>query len=302
MATSHVGYCQVADVLARMYGGQGGAAYGQDANRDALIGGLIQAASRRFEQLTGRPLNGFAPIFEPRKFSGRGSMTLEVDEFVALYQVQIDSNPAGIASYTDVTSDFIAVPGGAAWTGLGRVEPVRYYPKDRLLRQSTFYVDPYQWGNVVVTALWGAVVPDLAAAEPAGTGSPPTFFPPYNISQTRLNALQPVDALGTNIGGWWVTPEDVIDVIARWTVFMLKASQAGYADALGSTATATQLFSKQTPQFVQDVVENYNEKELHLAMITPDGVDIAESLVWGEVNTSGDPMQVSRWAGWQTQT
>lgn len=363
MVTSQAAYCQVGDVLNRLYSGQGGVSPPVDPVRDAFISDLILSCSRRWEQVTGRPLNGYVPLYEPRLFSGRGSQWIDVDDFGALGQVEIDTTQGRQPTWTDVTTDWMAV-GNNPSLFRGRVLPEKYWPKNRLFRMSTFYVDAYQYGNVRIHAVWGTVQPNTLASVPltqvavtsstlsglvaslpvvplqsvvagltvlyiAGVAftvtavgapqgassvpvSPVTLttpipsgavvnagaFPPYNLSPVSLGALQPTDADGNTLGGWWTTPGDVVDTIARWAAYTYKASQAAYSDMLGSGQTASAGYGKAVPRFVQDLADYYSQKRLHMAMITPDGVDIADEKVYGQVQ--GSPGTTSRWAGWQT--
>jgi hypothetical protein len=277
-----------------MYAGTGGKApAGPNQPRDVYLQQLIQTASRRFEQECGRDLNGFAPLFEPRIFSGLGAQMLDVDDFAAIQKVEYDLTPGQNPSWEDITP-YIA-------TGELRLLPIRYWPKNRLFYMNTFVTDPYQYGNVRVTAVWGTVIPDLDATPPElpyGTGS--YQLPNTEPGITALAALGPFDADANPLGGWWITPEDVTDVVAKWVVYMFKQGQAGYAvTKAGGQASTVQAYPGGVPDFVQEVVDNYAEgMHPQIAMITSDGVDIAIERIYGP--GQGNPMSVSRWAGWMT--
>lgn len=270
-------YCAVTDVTARLYSGQAVPAANPDTGRDALLASLIAATSRRFDVETGRPPGGFAPVYDARLFSGRGAQVVEVDEFAAVAKVEYNLTPAGSPSWQDVTSDFA--------NGTMSALPMRYWPKSQLFRLSTFVVDPFRVGNVRISAVFGAVQPDM-------TQTPPVAPWQGLTTQAQINALSP-DGLG---GGWWITPEDVVKAVAEWTVYSFKAGQAGYGDAAGANA-APLTYAKTTPAAVQAVIDAYGAATLKLGMIAADGTDIADENVYGL--SPGSPNSRSRWWDWQ---
>lgn len=288
MASSHAAYCATSDVLARLYAGVTKGPAGANQPRDTYLQSLIQTASRRFEQECGRDLNGFQALFEPRIFSGLGAQDLDVDDFAQIQKVEYDITPGQNPSWQDITP-YIA-------TGELRLLPVRYWPKNRLFYMNTFVTDPYQYGNVRIHAVWGTVIPDLAATPPTTLG----YAGATQLTGSAIAALGPTDADGLALGGWWVTPEDVVDVVAKWVVYMFKQGQAGYAvTKAGGQSGTIQSYPGGVPDFVQEVIDRYAEgMHPQIACIAMDGTDIAVERVYGP--GMGTPMSTSRWAGWMT--
>ena len=289
MATSRPSYCQLSDVTTRLYSGSapatsgGGSTVPTDTQRDTYLTSLIQAISRRFDDETGRPPGTFAPVYESRLFSGRGAQVIELDEFASVAKIEINTTPGKTPSWTDYTSDFT--------NGVASILPMRYWPKSEIFRMSSWYVDPYQTGNVRVTAVWGAVQPDMGQTVPTA--------PWQGLStQGAINALSP-DGQG---GGWWITPEAVAKACAEWTVYAYKASQAGYGDTAGNPSGGTVLYRKGIPPEVQMVIDGFTKERPKMSMITTDGTDLAEENAYVPgTEAHGSPYAtVSRWAGWQT--
>lgn len=297
MASSRPVYCLRSQVLARLYAGLG--TVGQnpggtgDTNRDAFIDELIAAVSRRFDDECARDNPGaFSPTYAARLFSGRGAMVLETDEFARAVKVEYNATTGRTPSWVDVTADLAAATMAE--------QPPNVWPKTKLWRVATFVTDPYrEVGNIRLTGVFGCVQPDLGATVPTVDGSGNINDPLWpSFAGVALTSVQPLNGVGTP-AGWWIVPEVVSTTVASWVVYCFQGAKAGYADVAGSPQAATMVYSKGVPKFVQDVIDRLTERRMHLAMITTDGADLADSQVYGQIN--GSPDQVSRWASWQTQ-
>ncbi|HLY81641.1 MAG TPA: hypothetical protein VKQ71_01590 [Acidimicrobiales bacterium] len=286
---ARLAYCPRSDVLVRLFAAQSAVTLGAqvyspaapaDAQRDALLDDLIAQCSRRFDEECGRAAEDFAPKYEARLYSGTGSQLFEVDEFATLSKIEVNTSPSqpGNPTWTDLTAELAA--------GNIQARPLRFWPKSSLFRMATFYQDPYLAGNVRLTAVWGDVQPDLGATPPVAPWQGLTL-------QSQITALQPLDPSGAP-AGWWITPEDVRQAVAEWVVYSYHAERAGYGDTAGSEAQGGVLYTKGIPPRVQQVILTKTRSRVHVAMITPDGVDIAE-----ENQRYGTPGALSRWAGWQ---
>lgn len=288
MTTSHLSYCQSTDVYSRLFEGQSSPALVTgDPTKDAYLSSLCQVVSRRFEKLTGQGLNAFAPIYEPRIFGGKGAQNISTDPFASIKQIEINVTPgAMVPSWQDYTADFA--------DNQAVVLPMRLWPKQMIWRMNTWYVDAYQTGQVRIHGVWGLVQPDFGATQPAAIG-----YGPGAISDpVKIAALAPWDADGNVVGGWWVTPEDVVDALAKWVVLLYRSGQGGMSEEVDVGGDAKLPYPWSVPKFVKDVAEEYSPASIRVAGITADGVDIADERVYG--SQAGSPDYVSRWVGWYT--
>ncbi len=273
-------YCTVDQVKARLYSGLGKMG-NADQQRDQLLGDLVYALSRRFEKESGRNLGDFAPTYDARLYSGQGRQMLDVDEFASLSKFEWNSNPVGAPSWNNITAD--------VGNGLIVTHPIRFWPKRQVFRQLTWVVDPYRQGNVRLTGVWGAVQPDMGAAQPAA---------PWQGLATA-GAIQALAPDPTQTTGWWIVPQDIQMAVAEWAVYEFKAGQAGYSDVAGHPGGAGVLYSKGIPPQVAAVIQNYKGGKLKLALIGLDGSNVADYQA-GEFGgyDARDPRY--RWAGWHT--
>lgn len=293
---TRLAYCDLsADVKPRLYasvsavqasGASLNPAAPPDTQRDGVLSDLVVDISRRFDRETGREAEAYAPKYDVRLYSGTGSQLMEVDEFVALVKVELNTTPGNPASptWTDLSAEIAS--------GAMQARPIRYWPKDTLFRMSTIYQDPYLGGNLRLTALYGEAQPDSGGLVPVAGGSAAIAAGMGSLTQAQINALavNPVTP-----SGWWIVPEDVKKACAEWVVYAYHAQRAGYGDTASNEAAGGMLYRKGIPPEVQAVINSYKERRLHVAMITMDGIDIAE-----EQQRYGTPGSLSRWAGWQT--
>lgn len=267
-------YCKLADVLGRLYAGQGlapGDPAPVDATRDVALADLITSTSRDFDHEALGPNfpGGFSPRWDVRTFRGDGSQILEVDPLLALVKVEINATPGGPATWQDYSTELNGYQVGLLPAEVG-------YPKHRVFRQASFYVDPFPLGNVHLSGLWGICLPDAQMAAPANPWqgiNPATVLPPG--------------------GGWWSTPDDVEDAVATWVVFRFEHAKAGYSETPGSStqigSTSTR-FPEGIPADVMRVAARYQTEDANhpkLALVSGD-----EDLL---------TMGTYRWAGWQTR-
>ena len=261
-------YCELNDVLQRMYSGQStGSGPAQDNGRDALLNSHIVSVARRFDKETGRPPGGFAPVYDVRYYSGKGSMWLRTEELVAVQKVEYNTTPGRTPSWIDVTGDFA--------TSSMQLLPIRHYPKDTIWRINAFVSDPYRTGNIRVTGIFGNVQPDQEADVPAAPWQGVT-------DQSVIDALAPPD------GGWWVVSEDVIKANAEWVVYTYKSAQAGYSDTAGDASAGQLIYRKGIPPEVARVISAYPLRRGKVGMVTADGEVLGDNV----------PGEVSRWASW----
>lgn len=279
MASSQVSYCLVEDVAGRLYTGQSSGQRPPNAARDGIISDDIAWLSREFENETGRPLNGFAPSWDVRLYSGRGLQTLDVEEFAALSKLEYNRTVSGTPSWTDVTGEIAS--GGMAF------KPLRFWPKRQIFRQNTWIVDPWQTGNVRLTGVFGCVQPDLTIAPPTGQS------PPWNgLTDAQIQAISPNPSGPTY--GWWVTPTDVRKAVAEWTLYTWNAGRAGYGDQPGKPQGGGTLFMKDIPPGVRRVIDRYRGGALKLALIGIDGSDAKEEALGAAGGIT------RRFAGWHS--
>jgi len=244
--------------------------------RDTYLTALAERMSRRFDQETGRPLGNFAPIYEARLYSGEGAQELQIDDAAIIIKAELNSTIAGVPTWTDISADFT--------TNKMSIKPIRFWPKNRIFRQATFIVDPWQQGNYRFTGVWGEIQPDMSASQPANGWN--------GLSSAQIQALAPDPTQST---GWWVTPTDVAEAVADWSLYQMKATQAGLSDDAGSNTAARRLYTKSIPQNVQDVINKYKGDRSRLALINLDGTDAVTD------QYAIDPLAMkTRWAGWQT--
>jgi hypothetical protein len=279
-------YCNLDDVNGRLYAGQGldpDAAAPTDATRDALITQLISDTSRDFDQEVWESTEFqylFSPLPETRLFSGLGDPLLQISPLVSLIRVEIDSTPGQLShTWQDYTIE-------VSRNQMGLL-PLRGYPKTKLFRQSTFYVDPFKLGNVRITALWGILNPDPNATPPDEAWED-TYLDPL-----KLNIGDPditVASLKPSIGGWWVTPGDVRSAVASWVQQRYQLAKAALPGSAGGGSSKVNV-NRSIPDDVQRVINRYRgeNKEPKFALVANDGSDV-------------DGYPVYRWAGWQTYT
>lgn len=271
-------YCQLADVQARLYAGQGlnpGDPAPDDPTRDALLKQLIAETSRDFDQevFEGSDLmvgGAFAPVYEARLYSGAGDQSLKTTPFAFLSKVEIDATPGQLShTWQDYTVEFSQNKMGT--------KPIRGWPKNELFRQSSFYQDPFRLGNVRLTGVWGVVLPDPAASQPTA--------PWYGLNAAAIQALAPDPTLTT---GWWVTPDDVVGAVITWVVHRFQMSKTGYGTD-SNTGVASYKVDKSIPGDTQRVITRYRgeNKVPKFALVANDGSDV-------------ESYPTYRWAGWQT--
>jgi len=278
-------YCNTADVTARMYSGQGlpaGAAAPTDPTRDGLIGDEITSASRDFDQeVWGAEYPGlFSWRLETRLFSGLGDPLLWIAPVAVIIKVEIDATPGQPQStWQDITVEISQRTMG--------LMPIRGYPKTKLFRQNTFYMDPFKMGNVRITAIWGIVVPDPAATQPNEDWEDQyldgiTTTDPANGGVPTLGHLTPQG------GGWWSTPADVRKAVASWVVHRFQAAKTGYGVSSGTGAGKTSKL-KTIPDDVQRVINRYKGEHggPKFALVANDGSDV-------------DGYPAYRWGDWQS--
>lgn len=273
-------YCKLTDVTGRMYAGQGlapGDPVPADATRDTLIQDLITKTSRDFDKEVAADdfyPGLFAPKYEVRTFSGKGEQELEIDPFLAVSSVMINSTPGRTPTWVDYSSELTSYKMGLLPVGPG-------WPKHRLFRQASFYEDPFPLGNVQVGGIWGICTPDPAATKPV-----PTWF--GLATQAAIDALTP-DGLGG--GGWWVTPDDVTDAVANWVLFRFEHAKAAYSDTPGSSTqqgTQDTKYPQSIPNEVMRIIRRYQYEDAHHPKFALVGND-------------NDMIQPGyRWADWQT--
>lgn len=269
-------YCILDDVTRRLYGGSQNAAVPDQPNRDALLHSLISSLSRGFDDETDRIPGGFAVNYDTRLYSGTGSQRLEIDECAFISKVEVNTTPGTTPTWVDYTVEFS--------TGRMSTLPIKTWPKTAIQRISTFPPDPFGFGNVRLTGIFGAVMPSSITLAPTAPWSQvPT------LTQAQINALSPDGTANT----WWITPERVAQAIAAWTVYEFKAAAAAYGDSAGPNA-APLTYNKEIPQAVKAIIDSYREDQLKLAMIGPNGEDL--SLPYG--GSIADPARPSRWSGW----
>jgi hypothetical protein len=294
-------YTTLAAVQSRLYSGQGllGATNPPvDATRDDFIKQLIPEVSRDFDRAvweTGEYPGLFAWRLETRLYSGLGQQDLVIGPFAKLAKIEVAATPGQIMqSFQDYTVEF----------GQNRIgyKPIRGYPKKTLFRQSTFYVDPFRLGNVRLTGIWGIVQPDPSAVDTA-SGLPDEDWEDAYLDSITTNSTSYKNAdvptapsiadLGPDGGGWWKTPDDVVNAVTSWVVHRYQTAKTGYGT---STGTGAQKFSslKAVPDDVQRVINGYkaNHDVPKMALVADDGSD---------VDTSG-AYPVWRWAGWMTHS
>jgi hypothetical protein len=277
MDSSQVAYCSTDDVVSRIFAGMSAGTRPPDAARDAILGDIILGCSRRFERETGRTLNGYAPIYELRLFSGRGAQHMDLDEFTALRILEFNRNIVGSPSWTDITADLT--------NGRIAYKPIRFWPKRRLFRQETFVTDPYATGNYRFTGIWGCVQPDLGLSPPTGQATAWS-----GLTDPQIQALSP-NPSGPAYG-WWQTPKDVQAAIAEWALYSYHSNRSGKGDKAGRVGASQGTWSLDAPDSVKDVIKNYRGATAKLALIGLDGSDAREEAIAGAM--TGE----HRWAGW----
>ena len=307
-ASAGAAYCSVDEVNARLYSGSGTGVQNLGAQgdpaRNTLLAELVEEVSRRFDDETARRIGNYFPVYAQRYYSGRGSMMLETEECAMLTKVEQNTAPGRAPSWVDLTSDFAA--------DKMALLPPNEWPKNKLWRVATFYVDPFrEVGNIRLSGVFGCVQPSLNSLIPAVDGegnivqgnptdpSTPTAYVDPSFIGVPLASVQPINPFTSARVGWWITPTNVLKAIAEWTVYTFKAGQAGYSDTAGNDGGGSLIYRKGIPPEVQMVIDSYKARRMHLAMIAMDGTDIAAESIWGE-SYSGGPDMVSRWAGWQT--
>lgn len=262
-----------------MYAGQGiapGDPAPTDATRDALLARLITNTSRDFDhEVEGPNYPGlFSPQYGARLFSGLGRPELQIDPVLVVAKVEINSTPGQVGTWTDYSAELNSYQMGLLpGTTIG-------YPKHSIYRVNSFYQDPFPFGNVRVTALWGVCLADASVTIPTA---------PWQGVATQ----GAVNALGPTSGGWWVTPDDVSDAVAEWTLYRFEHSKAAYAE---EPSSSTMQGSQQTkfpadiPRDVARIIQRYSLE---------DGNHPKLAMVGGDDDVT-DPRGY-RWADWITK-
>lgn len=272
-------YCTLPQVQSALYAGEGlapGDPAPTDATRDARLSDLITKTSHDFDhEVAGPNYPGlFAPRYEVRVFSGQGNQVLDIDPLLALapaLAIQYNSTPGRTPTWVDVSGEMATYQ-----MGLLPVGPS--YPKHRLFRQGSWFVDPFPLGNIQILGVWGVCLPDPAVAIPNQPWQGITV-------QGTINAMAPPG------GGWWVTPPDVVDAVTEWVVYKFEHGKAAYAEAPGPATlpgvTDTR-YPADIPKDVARVIAKYKGEDS----------DSPKFALVG--NEPTDTPYAYRWRGWLT--
>lgn len=273
-------YCTLGQVQSVLYAGRGlapGDPPPTDATRDARLSALITQTSRDFDhEVAGPRYSGlFVPKYEQRIFSGRGEQVLDIDPALAVLRVEYNSTPGSTPTWNDITSEL-------GTYRMGLLPSDTHVVKHQIFRQASWPADPFPLGNVRLSIVWGVCLVDPSAAVPT---TPWAYGP--GLTQAQINSLAPPG------GGWWATPEDVIDAVTQWVVVKFESGKAGYSEQPGPGSipgTQTTEYPPGIPQDVARVIQRYRGEDDDYPKL---------ALVGNEPSSTPAPY---RWRDWMTTT